>query len=351
MRWFSFSGGRPLRWVFLGAVAILFGCVRGDQSECLRYDAATDTFHFLQLYRNIGANDADEQAWLLDNWNRRANLIMPIPELAILESPAYVRKSKSEYSRTDLSNQTKDKPEVITTTVPLDTVVIRPGRLFLSGEKTLCYYHQITVPGKTIDAVLHEISQAVKKTIAQGVANEQKRRAGGGKRIAWDLIRSDLLTEKTEEEKAKPESPPREPIQAVSDETLDRLAKHAAGPADCLHREGARVELVLPASADDAVQVKEIFEQFKKKEAKPGERSPLEAIHPAADPARGFVLSVDFGALLDSKLVKETGLSDDGRNDPVFARTVQFFQDRKIPIDEALTHAQVMERFAAGKLE
>ena len=53
------------------------------------------------------------------------------------------------------------KKKEVATKVDLDSIKVMPGEFYLNAHGNLGYFHQISVPGKAIDAFLKELAPVV----------------------------------------------------------------------------------------------------------------------------------------------------------------------------------------------
>ncbi len=77
----------------------------------------------------------------------------------------------------------------------LDGIKIKPGKLFLSPEKTLCYYHTVSLPGKVLDEGLRNGDAAQRKELTEQIEEELARRKNGEHPGSWEQLQQDLIAD------------------------------------------------------------------------------------------------------------------------------------------------------------
>ncbi|MEI8196445.1 MAG: heavy metal-binding domain-containing protein [Phycisphaerae bacterium] len=177
-------------------VMVLFGvfgsgCLQAKRREAVRYDAATDTFHVLRLYTDITAADAADVQHLAALYANRDHMLLYDP-VAIFKEAAAVRLGKDEVLQVSLGEH-EVRPDVTKTDLDFSQVTITPGQFFLSPNKTLCYYHQMSAPGTFIDQLLAKGSVALRTQLVAEIKKERARRHIGGQRESLDLAQQRLL--------------------------------------------------------------------------------------------------------------------------------------------------------------
>src|SRR3954463_6712581 len=112
---------RSKKWaVALIAITASFlwlgGCLESREAILGRYDAAHDSFVFLNLYQRIGAEKPEDLNYLQKLYENRDHLITP-PIPNILGKTSFVRISASEFATINLG--TSGTPDVEKTPLPL----------------------------------------------------------------------------------------------------------------------------------------------------------------------------------------------------------------------------------------
>jgi hypothetical protein len=236
----------------LAILVTLTGCIDGRAHNFVRYDAATDSFHFLDIYTNISSNDPLELAYVADLWRRRDNLVVNLlPKFELFSSPnIWERDGSHKYNVVPIA----DPPESLTsvaTKADLSKIKVNPGKFFRNEHGNLCYHHENVVPGAVIDAVLIDAAPIVSNLFA-GLAEEQIASADKTEeRITWDQFReivvSRLQGSTSEESKLAPL-----PLDGSS---LQMLIKAGRAQSIKITRDHDAFSLSIPMSEADVRQV------------------------------------------------------------------------------------------------
>lgn len=242
------------------ASCALTGCVERRTALHLRFDEQADVLHILHVHTHIRGHDKAERDWLVKQWQWRDKLI---PTVRFLGYTAYLRQSNDSYQQVDLDSPSAGEPPVLKTAVPLDDIVIRPGKLFIGPDNALAYTHQIDLPGKTLDMLLQLGVDATRQDWKKGIAAERERRRSGGKVFSWEEGREFLLAEVESwgaAPRAKMPDQDRASIErCVSDESLSKLEAALDGKKTLLRREGGQLLLSLPLTETDRGQLISIY--------------------------------------------------------------------------------------------
>jgi hypothetical protein len=170
------------------------GCLKGDIFEFIAYDPGTDSFRYLQLELNICGDTSDDLSYLAELWDKREQVIVHPDIFRLWSLPALLRIDASHYKAINLGQADATNNPVLEASIPLDTIKIQPGKFFLTKDKTLAYYHEVTVGGKVLDEALGAINkQLFGPALVEAIDKELKRRAAGGKSASWAEIREQLI--------------------------------------------------------------------------------------------------------------------------------------------------------------
>src|SRR5580692_479881 len=93
-----YSPRARLALVLVLLVSLCGGCLKADLFELLAYDRESDTFRYLQVYRNISGESADDLDHLASLWNRRRQIIVR-PEISLGMRTALLRIDGAHYRR------------------------------------------------------------------------------------------------------------------------------------------------------------------------------------------------------------------------------------------------------------
>jgi len=212
------------------------GCVAGQVRDLVSYDKETDSFRCLQLYSNLHAfapqadkdfkKDLDHLQQL---WGKRASILISPIQLHLFVTIAYERKEKHKYSEVSLGGAAAKEPEVRTTKVDLDAIKIIPGEFFLSKHKTLSYYQQMVIPGKTVDGLLEEINPLLAQMVAVEADKQlQLANKGKGERLTWDEVRKTAIAVPINKEAAPPKDDNKDGLGLALDAVAKLVPVHAA---------------------------------------------------------------------------------------------------------------------------
>lgn len=357
---------RPLGFLLLLALAIA-GCIKGDVYDYVAYDAASDSFKFLQLDLNIAADNAADLDYLAARYKQRDQIITYPAPIRFFGLPALLRIDATHFQQIDLTQAPSKEPPQVTTTIRLDTIKIEPGGFFLGpgADHNLACYHQVIVSGKQLDEALATVCKQLDKALAdEGIAKERKRRRAGGKHASWEKLRQELAEDFAEYNKPAgapaANKPARKPDADqdsgwwFDDVSLDLLAKSASAGELGVQRQGGEFRLALPLSAEDCRQAQETLQLVWKGVAEhrkslgqaddvctllPDARSEITAdnhlvIVLAVKSCIGFSPTSYTEAKADPKLADK------------YRATVAGLEPRGVPIDRQLTVEKVLADFA-----
>lgn len=363
----------------LPCVVLLAGCLDAEVNECVRYDSKTDSFHVLKLYTHVYALSEPGSQHLAAIWRNRDHLIlgpaMYYPqedeEIAVIGvEPSLVRVgAKGYYVFNTVANAEGEKATLEQSPFPLDAIVIRPGTFFLSPEKTLCYYHEVVIPGKFVDEIIAWMDRDIRRSMAESAKAERDRREGSDRRLSWEEFRKQVDADPSEAYF----------FDYLDDESLEALSKKAAEDGKLLARDGLTLQLSLPLSAADCRELAASFDRIKKVLAKELRKEIERGTKEMKLPERGLISKSTMEALLVSIAGPQCQARVDGKRvvmsldasvvlaamepkDLDFGKpkadkqqqyrdTIAYLRKHEVPIDEQLTPAEVAAAFKEGRLK
>jgi len=353
------------RFVMLLLALFCSGCLRADVFEFFTYDSSTDTFGFLQLDLNITNDEQSDLDHLAELWKERDQVIVQPSILRIWNLPAMLRVDASHVQMIDFAKKASEPPATVAIDIPLDSIQIEPGKFFYTPDRTLCYYQQVTCPGKVIDQALTVASQPLATGIKGSVDLEIKRRADGAKAGTWDDFRKQL----------KPPGPAapagggqqQQSASPLDDVSLARISKAAGAGELAIHRQGAEFSLALPLSAADCQEAQKTMAVWQQHVADAMKKAPGDYSLGLSAAFTGeigngdqFVIKVDvvkFTKLNEVSYPLKTAPGSaklpDNPTKPLEThfseRSIATLQKNSISIDEKLTAKEVVEKFLAGR--
>ncbi|MGD0462657.1 MAG: hypothetical protein ABSB74_09220 [Tepidisphaeraceae bacterium] len=286
------------------------GCLTADKSVSAAYDAQHDRFRFLIVFQNI-ATQADKSAadfaWLRSLYANRDHLILspigsPWPWEGFGEG-AYLRISNSLYAGVDLSAAATSGLTREIATIPLDDIQVLPGRFFIRGRNSLCYFQQIVIPGKTVDEMVeaanHRLAAATSNSLVGWIDSEfQHRQSGLTSQMAWDAFTKGVIDQTTWA--MRHESSDRgQPTTRIDDpfntQTLQSLRSALVSGKAKLIRTGDKIHVSAEMTEADVSGLVAFVEAFR--ESVSGA---------AAEPARESRRNLAWRAMLDSAALTAT---------------------------------------------
>jgi hypothetical protein len=361
---------KSIRLWFAVSLLALFcsGCLRADIFEFFSYDAATDTFRFLQLDLNIMNDEPSDLDHLVELWNERDRVI-PQPAIFRLWSlPALLRVDASHLQAIDLAKMASQPPATVATDVPLDSIKIEPGKFFYTQDRTLCYYQQVTCSGKIVDRALALANEQLASGVKEVADKEIKRRAAGGKPISWDEFRAQQLPPSSNQPQVggNQQQQNKEGLP-LDDASLAQVSKAATDGQLKVHRNGVVLSLGLPLSAADCQEAQKTMDVWRQRVGDVLKQSPgryefglsaaLESEIAAGDQ---FVVKIDllkFTKMNEENYPLKTAPGSaklpENPTKPLEThfseRSIATLQKNSIPIEEKLTAKEVVEGFLKGK--
>ncbi|HEY1923187.1 MAG TPA: hypothetical protein VGG44_10600 [Tepidisphaeraceae bacterium] len=254
------------------------GCLTADKSVSAVYDAKHDRFRFLIVFQNIASQRdkaAGDLTWLKGMYANRDHLIVspmgsPSPMEGLGEG-AYLRLSDSMFSGLDLSNPGEGKFTSQTSVVPLNDIEIIPGRFFVRRQRSLCYYQQIVVPGKTADGLLDyangQLAATSANSVVAGIDAEIQHRQSGTAQASWDEFSKSMIDQTTwmmkhdSKEAGAPSDATGDPLDTQS---LQMIRAGLVGGTVKIVRSGATLHASAEMTAADVAGVVAFVDAFRK---------------------------------------------------------------------------------------
>jgi len=372
------------------ALLLACGCLNGDKTLSITYDAAKDQFSLLVVYQRIRSNDnsspgqgnqanqpTPDLRHLSALYANRDHLIFGVGfPFKLFSDSAVLRLSSHTACSVDLGNG--GDATAFQTTVPLDQIHIVPGEFFLRGPGNLCYAHEIILPGSVLDAVLAEQSpqfnDALFGDLAKKMREELDLRRQGLPRVGWDQFTPESITRTLDgmDQPAQPQAAqqpqqeanqPPEPdlrIPLETDSIRDFLAALDAHTLK-IERKGSRIYErfdLTPSDVDGAVAFYAFFRQAVQTKA-----AELAKDHPnLAEPLRdvNFLTATNVYPAgprtleISTDIIQLQGVSPRPTDaldapDADCQRTAREVE-KSLGINKTLTIEQIQRDFDAGKL-
>jgi hypothetical protein len=285
------------------------GCAAARPYTLLKYDAKTDTFHELRIYVDIrdGSDNRDQTAGangLSALWRERDRGIPNI--LCFYEKASAGTDAAPTSFDFALKRIGEQKYELLYRQQPdpfsmssawLDRAAIKPGKLFLSPQKTLCYYHEVSLPGRAWDEALREGDTDVRRALAARVEQELARRRNGGGREPWDDFQKKMVVRW--DELAKNEfridgGPEPDPLFCLDESSLKLLQAATKAKQPLIVRKAGEIRSSYPLSAEDCRRAKAVFDAVKERVLKPElSKKPVEG----EPPKQNWELAISLAAV------------------------------------------------------
>lgn len=358
------NASHRLRQLLLAAACptLLVGCMDGKVLTFHKYDESSDSFAFMEVYANIAARGDRDVDHIAELWQRRNDLIVDvIPKIELFGSETILeRRGKHGYVVTPLGQTPNQEPEVLTTAVDLDQIQVMPGAFFLNEHKSLCYYHQVVIPGSTFDAAMGEITPKIAEYFAEFAQDAQEKinrvRKDGSKPITWSDIRESIVASFDEpvEKPAKIETAQTKagPLDAESLQLL--IAAGADGSAK-FTRDANTFTLVVPLSrrdCDEAIATIDLLRETVAERQKTGKKVDdgawvaLDAIAARHVEGSGLCVTVDLGEVWQIAARESQPMP---APNPVMAHayqtTVASIQARGIEVNDKDLFPMILEQF------
>ncbi|HKD38044.1 MAG TPA: hypothetical protein VKB78_14625 [Pirellulales bacterium] len=364
----SFGGGK--HWLtILVSLTCCCGCLKADIFHFFSYDSANDSFKVTALYVDIAAENPADRDHLADLWRQRAKIITNPFEINIFGGHrAILRIGAQKYQIIDMASSSKEPPPVETADVPLDAIGIQPGKFFLSGDNRLCYYHQITVPGNTVDEIAALASKAIRKVLVNEIPLELKRRVAGGKTPTWEDMRREVSAlpgaSKKSGEPPNPGAGGGSTVKGdnqqneksglpIDDVSLNLIERAAQSGKLTVNRQGAEFSVAIPLSANDCREAKQTFDlavkafaERQKGAARAGADIPelISMVQAENDHDQRLLIKLNLSRL--ARLDGGDNALRDPKLAPRYAETIEFARTHEIPIDEKVSLKEVLDSLA-----
>jgi hypothetical protein len=364
-------------------------CISGEERDYVTYDAATDEFQMLMVLQDLRVKDADDMGYLAALYANRDHLIAPsIPggaNIFSLFSFSFIRLSDKQVAALNIWSSRPSEIEAIDTTIPLNTIRIRPGAFFRHNG-SLGYYHAITVPGKTLDAALEDVSKAMQNEgMTSAIQAEIERREGGGKTATWAQVNAEALrqieikpdapeTAPANDPAAAPATAPDDAIEpqfALDLDSLKTLRQAVSDKTLRIKRDKSNLSLLLPVTRRDADGLADLYKVSLARLQEVVKTTPqtMEVAEKLADARvalqvatalavttgdQGVTVTVDLLAMakamnaMPDKRIDLNDKDDAGKPAP---DPVKLLEALNVPIFENITADQILKDFNAGTLK
>ena len=351
------------RFALLSLALLCVGCINGNVRSFVRYEPKEDTFWFLDIYSNLRATSGADQDHLASLWKRRdAILIKPLRwlyltadgswELHLFSQEAIERIGKHQYRTIELDTAPAKEPAIETSGLDLAAIRVLPGQFYINEYGTLSCYHQMAVPGATVDAVLERIRPLLAKLFVKLADGEIQLAKKGARRATWEETRRAIVEQLRAADtppiapKSEPKAEPQKrddpgtllPLEAES----IRLLKNAVADRSVkLRRTGSVITLVVPVTKNDAAEAAATLDLLKNTIAqriKAGQKVPeglaglLDAVQIRFAEDGGLEFSTDL-----VKLARIANRSDNPQPDQKkdgYKKTIEAMRARGIEVKE-----------------
>ena len=252
-----------------GLVFLIFGCLSAQKYWDLVYDETTDTFRMLRVYHHINGKGKDID-YLASLYQNRDN-VMPMQIVSFLGESAILRVDAKKYYSIDLGGSNSKPSAPSDAVVDLSKIINKPGKFFVSDDNSLGYYHQIYIPGTTVDEFLVWYSGELRTLMTKAIKTELDRRGSGDPVNTWSAA-IDEETKKLSNDDTKnydpdasnpgdkgqalvtilsPASKGQMPLNILSADSLKLIQKAIDDKQINLARKGSEFTLGIPATAED----------------------------------------------------------------------------------------------------
>ncbi|MGE3818957.1 MAG: hypothetical protein AB7I30_05940 [Isosphaeraceae bacterium] len=333
------------------------GCIEGKRLNLVRYDRDSDTFHVVEIYVNLATKEKKELDHVADLWARKADLIVnPGSWFTIFGSPTLLeRKEPHSYKVVNVATPDGNEPKTHETAADLDAVKVKPGEFFLNEHRTLCYYHEVTVPGAVVDVAMREVVPDLAEFLAS-FAEDQIRQSGKENSVVetWDEIRASFLSraERKPEKPASDEENAKSKRSPLEQTSLRLLIKAGVDRTLPFSRSGDRFSITLPLSprdCDEAVATIDLMREVlaEVKEETPDEKGIAEFLRSLeASHLKGVGLRVTVPAEALSRLeAARFDVTPDPARKQVYRTTAASIQGRGITINRTDLLPDLLKRF------
>ena len=252
-----------------GLVFLIFGCLSAQKYWDLVYDETTDTFRMLRVYHHINGKGKDID-YLASLYQNRDN-VMPMQIVSFLGESAILRVDAKKYYSIDLGGSNSKPSAPSDAVVDLSKIINKPGKFFVSDDNSLGYYHQIYIPGTTVDEFLVWYSGELRTLMTKAIKTELDRRGSGDPVNTWSAA-IDEETKKLSNDDPQnydpaasnpgdkreapvtilsPASKGQMPFNILSADSLKLIQKAIDDKQINLARKGSAFTLGIPATAED----------------------------------------------------------------------------------------------------
>ncbi len=251
----------------ISLIAVTSGCLRASSLLHACYDVERDEFAVLAIYGHIqgdAAQSHDKYDLAADFkrlqalWHNRDHLFLGADILPgfpfTLKATAPLRIDGQTYALADLGFATLGEPK--RTLLKLQDIRIMPGTLFLESSDNLCYYHQLVVPGESVDKIIAQLASDPENTkfVISALDKEIDRRKAGGTKGAWMEETQHALERlgTPRNDMPKDERPLPDLLRPLESDSLLSLRGELAKGSILVERRGPNLFLRLPMTPSDA---------------------------------------------------------------------------------------------------
>lgn len=346
--------------LLIALAASLGGCLKAREVDRILYAPEKDEFHFAMVLENIDSDGNTDMEYLDALRKNKDHLIAPvIPGNAFGFGPWFLRLSEHKAAKVTFMQPRDGDMNPIDVKTSLNDITIHPGAFFVQDNR-LCYYHAMTIPGKTIDAIITQSRRDQLGPLKKAVKSELDRRKMLGRVHTWD----ELIQQEVNAVKSGSTDHPIKPFMVMEEASLNLLVTAAADPKKGFTRKGKDFSVTLPVTPADRDGAVRLWDQWQKtadtaaeqKKTDPMlamQRLPAKAmsVQPVAE---GVILSLDiikmYTSFAEASLSYLDSKSPPKPSDqPTFE--VRYAQEKAWPLESNLTTAQILADFAAGKLK
>jgi hypothetical protein len=365
-------GFAPIATMGLAVLALsVCGCIEGEHTLVVRYDAKKDELHCLQIYSDL-CGSTDNRNYMVELWRNRNHIIpevgFPFGEFGS-GAEGFVRLNSKEFVRCSLAERGK-KEDVRKASFDLNEIKVGPGTFFLSKGQSLWAYQSAVFSGRHLDWLLDQASEQVRGAIASGIKTELERRAKGGKQLEWGDLRN-LVVKTTKGREGKHTEEVLSPEQGnllayLSAESLKSLGDGADDKSLAIRRDKLLLSLHLKITKADAREIHALYQataealatELKDASAVGAiDGNLVQMVHETKLTVgdNGLTATLDYQKVIDSALSpaavrKELTDREEFRPNQQEKWTIEAIRDANIPIEKKITVEGLLKAFEAGTL-
>jgi hypothetical protein len=351
---------KPRTAILLLLALALGGCLKAREVDRILYAPEKDEFHFAMVLENIDSDGTTDMEYLDALRKNKDHLIAPvIPGNAFGFGPWFLRLSEHKAAKVTFMQPRDGDMNPIDVKTSLNDIAIHPGAFFVQNNR-LCYYHAMTIPGKTIDAIITQSRRDQLGPLKKAVKSELDRRKMLGRVYTWD----ELIQQEINAVRSGSTDHPIKPFMVMEEASLNQLVTAAADPKKGFTRKGKDFSVTLPVTPADRDGAVRLWNQWQKtadtaaeqKKSDPilaMQRLPAKAMSVQPVP-EGIILSLDILKMYTSFAEASLSFLDSKSPpkppaQPTFE--IRYAKEHNWPLEPSLTTTQILADFAAGKLQ